>query len=293
MQTTSPMSSPRFRAGLAQPLAAAPEIAWFAFRGAELLVQASNASGFFDVPVAADLALLGVPPVRVQPLGELDGRPCCSAELARDAEAKEGFAFISLRQLHGRIDPELFDLAGTAFQVQHWDRTHQYCAACGAALDAGQDERVKRCVRCASNYFPRITPATIVLVEDGPRILMTRQSRFPAGMYGLVAGFVEPGETLEACVAREVHEETGVEVADVAYFGSQPWPFPHQIMVGFVARHAAGEIVIDEREIEDARWFTRGEVAEALEKGPESTSFVPPPPQAIAHTLLGWWLENK
>ncbi|KYF49186.1 NADH pyrophosphatase, partial [Sorangium cellulosum] len=208
------------------------------------------------------------------------GRPCRSAELAQGAPAPEGHAYVSLRRLHGRIDPELFDVAGTAYQVQHWDRAHQYCAACGAELEAGQDERVKRCVRCASNYFPRITPATIVLVEDGPRVLMTRQARFPAGMYGLVAGFVEPGETLEACVAREVHEETGVDVADIAYFGSQPWPFPHQIMVGFTARYAGGELRVDTRELEDARWFHR----DALP--------LLPPPLSIARKLVDAWLAR-
>ncbi|WP_437787296.1 NAD(+) diphosphatase [Sorangium sp. So ce1097] len=276
------MPSTRFRSSLGRTGSLPGEIAWFAFRGDELLVRglAGDGEGRFDVPVAADLADLGVPVVRAQPLGELDGRPCRSAELAPDAPAPDGYAYVSLRRLHGRIDPELFDVAGTAYQIQHWDRAHQYCAACGAELGAGQDERVKRCARCASSYFPRITPATIVLVEDGPRILMTRQARFPAGMYGLVAGFVEPGETLEACVAREVHEETGVDVADVTYFGSQPWPFPHQIMVGFTARYAGGELRVDTRELEDACWFHR----EALP--------LLPPPLSIARKLIDAWLAR-
>lgn len=109
---------------------------------------------------------------------------------------------------------------------------------------------------------------------------MTRQARFPAGMYGLVAGFVEPGETLEACVAREVHEETGVDIADIAYFGSQPWPFPHQIMVGFTARYTGGELRVDTRELEDARWFHR----DALP--------LLPPPLSIARKLIDAWLAR-
>ncbi|AUX23582.1 NUDIX hydrolase [Sorangium cellulosum] len=273
----TPVRSSRFRPGLGPPRGALVETAWFAFHGDELLVRIAAPGDRFDIPVAADLAALGVRVARDQPLGELDGRPCRSAELAPGSPAPEGYAYVSLRRLHGRIDPELFDVSGTAYQVQYWDRTHQYCAACGAALDAGQDERVKRCARCASSYFPRITPATIVLVEDGPRVLMTRQARFPAGMYGLVAGFVEPGETLEACVAREVREETGIDVADVAYFGSQPWPFPHQIMVGFTARHAGGELRVDTRELEDARWFHR----DALP--------LLPPPLSIARQLIDAW----
>ncbi|WP_437719242.1 NAD(+) diphosphatase [Sorangium sp. So ce448] len=278
------MPSSRFRAGLGRPSSAPAEIAWFAFHGDDLLVHAraseDGGGDRFDLPIAADLADLGVVVTRAQPLGELDGRACRSAELAQGAPAPAGYAYVSLRRLHGRIDPELFEIAGTAYQVQHWDKAHQYCAACGAALEAGQDERVKRCVRCASNYFPRITPATIVLVEDGPRVLMTRQARFPAGMYGLVAGFVEPGETLETCVAREVHEETGVDVADIIYFGSQPWPFPHQIMVGFTARYAGGELRVDTRELEDARWFHR----DALP--------LLPPPLSIARKLIEAWLAR-
>lgn len=277
------MPSSRFRAGLGRPSSAPAEIAWFAFHGDDLLVRArvsEDGGDRFDIPIAADLADLGAVVTRAQPLGELDGRACRSAELAQGAPAPAGYAYVSLRRLHGRIDPELFEIAGTAYQVQHWDKAHQYCAACGAALESGQDERVKRCVRCASNYFPRITPATIVLVEDGPRVLMTRQARFPAGMYGLVAGFVEPGETLEACVTREVHEETGVDVAEIVYFGSQPWPFPHQIMVGFTARYAGGDLRVDTRELEDARWFHR----DALP--------LLPPPLSIARKLIEAWLAR-
>lgn len=274
------MPSPRFRAGFTRPSAAASEIAWFAFRGAELLVRASATAGRWDIPTLADLALLGAAPLRVQPLGELDGRPCCSAELAKDTTAEEGYAFVALRQLYGSIDPELFSLAGTAFQVQHWDKTHQYCAACGAALELREGVRAKRCPGCDSEYFPRISPATIALIDDGPRVLMTRQARFPAGMYGLVAGFVEPGETLEECVARETREETGVEITDVTYFGSQPWPFPHQIMIGFNARYAGGELRVDTEELEDARWFHR----DALP--------LLPPPLSIARQLMDAWLER-
>lgn len=274
------MPTSRFRPGLAPPSSTAPsEIAWFAFRGDELLVRAAGGDPV-DIPVTATLASLGVRVVRAQPLGELDGRPCCSAEIAPDAEAPEGHAYLSLRRLHGRVDPELFELAVTAHQVQHWDKTHQYCAACGGALEPRDHERAKRCPRCATDYFPRITPAIIVLVEDGPRVLLTRQPRFPAGMYGLVAGFVEPGETLEACVAREVREETGIAVADITYAGSQPWPFPHQLMIGFTARYAGGELRADPRELEDARWFSRDTMPSL------------PPPISIARRLIDAWLAR-
>ena len=273
------MPSSRFRAGYAAPAPHA-QIAWLAYRGSDLLVRDPGGEEPIEVPIAADLEVLGLSPVRVQPIGELDGRPCCAAEVAPDAPAPEGHAYLSLRRLYGRVDQEIFEAAGTAFEVQYWDRTHQYCGTCGGALEKRKDERAKRCSPCEHDYFPKITPATIVLVDDGPRVLMTRQARFPPGMYGLVAGFVDPGEDLEACVAREVREETGLEVEGVTYFGSQPWPFPNQLMIGFTARYAGGELCVDTTELEDARWFHR----DALP--------MLPPPISIARRLMDAWLAR-
>ncbi|MCC6552048.1 MAG: NAD(+) diphosphatase [Polyangiaceae bacterium] len=271
------MTPPRFRPGLERPAEHA-DIAWFAYRGGDLLVRDPGGGRPYEVPVARDLGALGVRAVRTQPLGELDGVPCCSAELAGDAAAPEGHALLSLRRLHGRMDAGAFDAAGTAFQIQYWDRTNQYCGTCGGALEARARERAKHCAACDHDVFPRVTPATITLIHDGPRILMTRQPRFPPDMYGLVAGFLEPGEALEACVAREAREETGIEVADITYFGSQPWPFPHQIMIGFTARRAGGELRVDTTELEDARWFHRDAMPPL------------PPPISIARRLIDAWL---
>lgn len=271
----------RFRPGLAlpEPLGAGAAV-WFAYRGDDLLVRDPGGDAPVALPVLPDLGALGLAPVRVQPLGALDGRSCYAAELPPDAPAPEGHAYLSLRRLWGRLDPDLYEAAGTAYQIQYWDRMHQHCSSCGGPVEARPDERAKRCPRCELDFFPRVTPATIVLVEDGPRILMTRQSRFPPGMYGLVAGFVDAGESLEACVAREVREETALEIADITYFGSQPWPFPHQVMVGFTARYAGGEIRVDTRELEEARWFHR----DALP--------MLPPPISIARKLVDAWLSR-
>jgi len=271
----------RFRPGLAlpEPLGAGA-VAWFAYRGNDLLVRDPGDDQDLDVPIVPDLAALGLTPVRVQPLGALDGRSCFAAELPADAPVPEGHAYLSIRRISGRIHQDLFDAAGTAYQIQYWDRIHQHCSACGGPLEARPDERAKRCPRCELDFFPRVTPATIVLVEDGPRILMTRQARFPPGMYGLVAGFVDSGESLETCVAREVLEETGLEIADITYFGSQPWPFPHQVMIGFTARYAGGELRVDTRELEEARWFHR----DALP--------ILPPPISIARRLVDAWLAR-
>jgi len=272
-----PPTPPRFRAHPG-PVAATPETRWFAFRGNDLLVRINpDAPDACEVPIAADASALPVPPVRTQPLGWLGAAPCYAAELASDAPLPEGHAYLSLRRLYGHVDAAVFEAAGTAFQIQYWDRTHQFCSVCASPLALSAGERSKKCPGCAHQFFPKVTPATIVLVEDGPRILMTRAPHFPQGMYGLVAGFVESGESLEACVAREVAEETGLAISDITYFGSQPWPFPHQLMVGFVARYAGGEIVVDKGELEEAAWFHKDSLPNL------------PPPLSIARQLVESW----
>lgn len=269
------MSSERFRPGVVGPPSFG-EALWFAFRGGELLVR----EGPSAVPRLAELAELAVPTRRQQFVGELDGTPCFSVELSLQAAAPEGHHFTSLRGLFGRLDEAELAVAGTAFQIQEWDRTHQRCGACGGPLEAKAKERAKRCEPCALELYPRISPAVIVLVHDGPRVLLTRQARFPKGMYGLVAGFLEAGETLEACVRREVLEETGVLVDELRYFGSQPWPFPHQLMVGFFARAVGGELVVDHHELEEAGWYARDALPGI------------PPKASIARALLDAWLAD-
>ncbi|GIW04292.1 MAG: hypothetical protein KatS3mg059_0912 [Thermomicrobiales bacterium] len=169
---------------------------------------------------------------------------------------QRGFACCGLRALYGRVSDDLFAVAGRAAQIIEWDRTHQYCGRCGTPTETAPAERAKRCPRCGLLSFPRLSPAIIVLVERGDEVLLARSPHFAEGMYSTLAGFVEPGESLEEAVYREVLEETGIAVTGLQYFGSQPWPFPHSLMIGFTARYAGGEITIDRNEIEDARWFT-------------------------------------
>ena len=227
---------------------------WFAFRGADLLVMGGPETRV-AVPQTTDIGDVGLVPLRRQYLGALGGQSCWSVELAVEVEAPTGMRFEGLRALYGRLDERLYALAGRAAQIVAWDRDHQFCGRCGTATEPVPGERGRRCPRCGLTAFPRLSPAVIVLIERGDQILLARGHQFQPGFYGIIAGFVEPGESLEEAVSREVREEVGIEIADIRYFGSQPWPYPHALMVGFTARHAGGEIRLDERELAEAGWF--------------------------------------
>jgi NAD+ diphosphatase len=240
----------RFITRLLPPEEAEEAPLWFLFRGRELLVTPQG-----GVLAARDPGEAGAAPVRRQFLGFLGARPCWSGELAADADAPNGMAFRDLRWLYGQLPPEMHDVAGRAVQIMEWDRSHQFCGACGAPTRASESERARVCERCNAVFYPRLAPSMIVAVERDDAILLARSSHFPRGIFSVLAGFVEPGESVEETVAREVFEETAIEVQDVRYFGSQPWPYPHSLMLGFTARWRAGEIAVDGTEIEAADWF--------------------------------------
>jgi NAD+ diphosphatase len=225
---------------------------WFAFRQRQLLVRASDSA----LPTAASLeAAWGLSALRVQVLGELEGTPCFSAELPLDAEAPDGAVFLDLRQLFGRLSDALMGVAGRAVQIVEWERTHQFCGACGAETLPHDKARSRVCPHCKLEAYPRIAPAMIVLVERGDEVLLARSPHFPTGIYAALAGFVDAGESAEEAVHREVHEETGILVKNVRYFGSQSWPFPNSLMLAFQADYAGGALRPDPEEIEDARFF--------------------------------------
>ena len=182
---------------------------------------------------------------------------------------------------------------GTARSLVDWHARHRYCARCGnpTVLNKGGWQRSCTNDVCKAEHFPRVDPVTIMLVEHDGNLLLGRQPRFPPGRFSTLAGFVEPGESLEEAVAREVLEEAGVAVRDVSYVGSQPWPFPSNLMIGCHAHALSAELTVDHTELEEADWFTRAEVAAAM-AGDEDGRFIAPPPQAIAHHLLKWWLNQ-
>ncbi|MHC1743690.1 MAG: NAD(+) diphosphatase [Syntrophobacteraceae bacterium] len=252
---------------------------WFFFSNDRLLVRMGNPSA--RVPYGEEGPPPGIEPIRCQALGTLDRVPCYSAELPPDAAPPEGFSFIGLRRLFGILDETLYSIAVRAKQIVAWDQTHQYCGRCAAPTRQAEDERARVCPACGLTNFPRIAPAVIVAVTRGDELLLARAQRFPEGFYSVLAGFVEAGETLEECACREIREEVGVEVANIRYFGSQSWPFPHSLMIGFTAEYAGGEIRPDPSEIADARWFR----SDRLPDIPEKIS--------IARSLIDWFVESR
>ncbi len=210
-------------------------------------------------------------------LGTLDDAPCWVSVLPNDAAVPAGLRRETLIPMKGtRLPDELLSLGGMAMQALHWQSTSAHCPRCGAPTTRIEGEWGKKCSRCSYEHYPHLHPCVIVLVRDGHRVLLARKATFAPGRYALVAGFVDNGESLEGCVAREVKEEVGVDVKDVTYVGSQNWPFPSQLMIGFVATYAGGDVVIDHDELEDARWFD----VSALPAGPSR------------HSIAGYIIEH-
>ena len=180
---------------------------------------------------------------------------------------------------------------GSARSLVDWHARHRFCAKCGGGTKLAKGGWQRTCAACGAEHFPRVDPVTIMLVEHEDNLLLGRQPRFPPKRFSALAGFVEPGESIEDAVAREVVEEAGVRVRDVSYVASQPWPFPSNLMIGCHSVAEGTELVVDTTELEEARWFTRAEVVEAM-SGSEDGAFIAPPPHAVAHHLLKWWLEQ-
>ncbi len=222
-----------------------------AFRGHALVHRESGALA----PTASEAAALGLIPAEVLPLGTLEGRPVAFASLPADTKLPDGFAASSLRRLMFSFEGSLVGAAALASQLAAFEEITRFCGGCGGPLARKAGERGKRCERDNRDIYPQVAPCVIVLIHDGPRVVLARAPRLPPGIFALVAGFVEPGETLEDCVRREVKEEVGLDVGDLRYVASQPWPFPSQLMVGFFAQWTGGEIKPDPSEIDEAAWF--------------------------------------
>ncbi len=237
----------------------------FAFSGTRLVVRGSVESPV--IPTLAELDAAGLAGDRHY-LGKLSDVPCVAIALGDLPEPPPGFAMAGLRSYFYRLPEPLLAIAARAFQIADWDRSHRYCGRCGTRTRDGDGDRAKECPSCGLVAYPRVSPAMMALVTRGRELLLARSARFASGVYSALAGFVEPGETIEDCIRREVREEVGVEVGEPVYFASQSWAFPHSLMIAYTVEYAGGAIRLDDPEIEDARWFA----LDALPKLPPSVS---------------------
>lgn len=268
----------RFIPGFSPPSDKQPSDLWFIFDKTKLLIKIT--SDTITVPKTSDLSENQIAPDRVQYIGTLDSWPCYAAEFTGGSFDADNIKFKDLRALFGLMEEELIWIAGRANQLVDWSRTHQHCGVCGHLTEDKSDERAKICPQCGTVNYPRLSPAVIVAVLKDNQILLARNKRFRLPFYSVLAGFVEPGETLEECVQREIREEVNIRVKNIRYFGSQPWPFPNSLMIAFVADYADGEIATDGLEIVEAAWFSKDELPQI------------PPKISIARQLIDSFIKN-
>jgi NAD+ diphosphatase len=246
----------------------------FAFLGSDLVTGADfslPASSVFGSGTSADSLFIGA----------LDGRACVALRLPPEAELPAGLQATGLRGVYGRIDDELYAVAGYAIQLLNWRATYQFCSRCGTRAERLAGGWSMQCPACGLNAYPPVSPAVLALVHDGAdRVLLASKEGWGT-RFSILAGFVEPGESLEGCVAREAYEEAGIQVSDCVYCGSQPWPYPHQVMIGFTARYRGGAIVLDETELSAAAWFRYDDLPDL------------PPPLSLSRQIIDAWASAR
>ena len=220
-------------------------------------------------------------------LGLEDGSPRFSIlpDGTAPVDARAHFALLAM------LDPAQAPIFAAALSLANWHRRHGFCSVCGKPTLPNRGGWSRACAACGNEHYPRVDPVVIMLAEHDGKLLLGRSHHDPPGRYSALAGFVEPGETIEAAVARELKEEAGIEVADIRYLASQPWPFPSSLMIGAHARALSDSVVVDTNELDDARWFSREDVVGAL-AGNDNAAFKAPTRSAIARTLLEAWVDG-
>jgi len=231
-----------------------------AFQGDALLLKQTGDDAGVGLPCRSDIEQLGIDGRFPMVVGEIDGRPVEAWDVPQPLELPDDWRLQGIRSLFGIVHEQLFVLIGRAAHLIHWRRTSEHCGVCGSITELTGSDFAVRCPSCGFTQFPRISPSVVVLIEDGSRCLLTHESAFQTGLFTCLAGFVEPGETLEQAIHREVSEEAGLEVSDLRYFGSQPWPYPDGLMVGFHARYAGGALRKRDGELKEAQWFDVAEL---------------------------------
>jgi NAD+ diphosphatase len=259
------------------PLPTEPAL-WFLLQNKQLLVQNQDQD---NALIQGDTSLLvNIKHEPILYIGKLNGQPCLACTIAEEQPLPAGWKASGLREVYNSIPEIAYNIATYASQIISWLETSQFCPICATPLQTIEKSWGKQCPRGHHSGYPPVIPAIIVLIQDGERILMGHKPGW-GKRYGLIAGFVEPGETLEECVHREVKEETGIEVQDLHYINSQPWPFPSQLMVGFMAQYKGGTFQPQDDELDDVRWFTRDTLPQL------------PPPSSLAYILITTWLKQE
>jgi NAD+ diphosphatase len=251
---------------------------YFIFENNKLLVK--NVNEQIKIPMAKDLIDSGINLLTGRYFGGLKGCACYCIDKPADYIPNANMAFQELRQLSSIFEEKLFHLACRGLHLLRWFENNKYCNKCGTLAEDKQDEIAKICPKCGFINYPRISPAIIVAIVNKDKLLLAHNSRFTEKRYSVIAGFVEPGETFEDCVVREVKEEVGIEVKNIEYFCSQPWPFPDSLMIAFTAEYAGGEIKEDGIEILDAGWYRADELPQSPKGG------------SVAGKLIKWFTEN-
>lgn len=253
------------------------ESLWFVFYKDELLLE-KEGNGTFAIPCGEIPPILIKDKTTVHNITTLEGRNCKAYSVSQPIEETEQYAMIGLRASYEYLPLGHYQAAGKAHEILHWDRNSLFCSACGTPMEQ-KESIMKRCPNCGREVYPAISTAILVLVRKGYSILLVHARNFKGRFNSLVAGFLETGETLEECVAREVKEETGLDVKNITYFGNQPWPYPSGLMVGFIADYAGGEIKLQEEELSSGDFYTRDNLPELPRK------------LSLARKMIDWWLE--
>ncbi len=238
---------------------------WFILQNDQIVLESQHTT--LSIPYFHDINQYCFTISRQLYLGTYKGTPCFAIEIVKSSTIPEHMQLKPLRQAFNDLTEDLFTLAGRAKQILSWDKVTQFCGRCGKKTQLSETERAKICPRCHLTVYPTISPAIITLVNREKEMLLARGPHFLPGIYSTIAGFIEPGETAEYAVEREVMEETSIQIKNIRYAGSQPWPFPHNLMLGFYAEYAGGDIKIDAKEIEDAKWFSLDNLPQLPNKG--------------------------
>ena len=247
---------------------------WFIFFNDQLLLQKKGETYTIPYSINSPVTVKNVLEVNL-----LEDMPACTASMDTPLEETAEYLPMGLRASYDYLDPVLHKLAGKAYELIYWDQHSRFCPSCGTKT-VMQTTISKQCPNCKYEIYPVVSPAILVLIRKGDAILLVHARNFRGSFYGLVAGFLETGETLEECVRREVMEETGLEINNISYFGNQPWPYPSNLMVGFIADYVSGTIRLQDEELSEGAFFTKDNLPELPRK------------LSLARKMIDWWLEQ-